>query len=118
MVSYASTKIEGKHLLVNEISQLTQEMISCQNLGTFNKIISVHEEIIAKTLKYEKVKQKYFKDFWGEVKSLGAWGGDFAMVTSDRSPSETRDYFNEKGFTTFIPFSEIARTDYLIDKNS
>jgi hypothetical protein len=69
-------------------------------------------------LKYEKVKDKFFKDYWGQVKSLGAWGGDFAMVTSDRSPSETRDYFAEKGFTTFIPFSEISRTESTIERHS
>ena len=115
--SFSSTKIEGKNLFVNEVTQLTQEMISCQNLGTFNKIILAHEDIIASALKYEKVKDKYFKDFWGQVKSLGAWGGDFAMVTSDRTPSETRDYFFDKGFTTFIPFSEIARTDNYSERN-
>ena len=117
VLSFEATKIEGKNFLVNEVTQLTQEMISCQNLGTFNKIILAHEEIIAAALKYEKVKDKYFKDFWGQVKSLGAWGGDFAMVTSDRTPSETRDYFFEKGFTTFIPFSEIARTDNYSERN-
>lgn len=107
--AFAATHIEGKNQIINEITQLTQEMISCQNLGTFNKIIQTHENIISSALKYQKVKDKHFSDYWGEVKSLGAWGGDFAMVTSDREPSETRDYFYNKGFETFIPYSEIAQ---------
>jgi hypothetical protein len=100
------------------VTQLTQEMISCQNFGTFNKIIRAHEDIISTSLKYEKVKDKYFKDFWGEVKSLGAWGGDFAMVTSDRTPSETREYFNQKGFDTFISYSEIVKKDLFVDRHA
>lgn len=111
VLKYQETNIEGKSAIVNEISQLTMEMITTQNLVTFNKIIATHEDIVGSALKYEKVKDKYFSDYWGEVKSLGAWGGDFVLVTSDREPSVTRDYFNFKGFTTFIPFSEIICTD-------
>jgi mevalonate kinase len=111
--AYESRTIDGKASIVNDLTSLTQEMIACQSFATFNKIIISHEDIISRALGYEKVKDTYFKDFWGEVKSLGAWGGDFAMVTSDRSPSETRDYFSEKGFGTFIPFHEIARKSEL-----
>lgn len=111
--AYSAKTIDGKASIINDLTSLTQEMIACNSLTTFNKIIISHEDIIAKSLGYEKVKDKYFKDFWGEVKSLGAWGGDFAMVTSDRSPSETREYFYEKGFGTFIPFHEIScRTEF------
>jgi mevalonate kinase len=116
--AFNETQIEGKNIIVNDVTQLTQEMISCQNFGTFNKIIRAHEDIISTSLKYEKVKDKYFKDFWGEVKSLGAWGGDFAMVTSDRTPSETREYFNQKGFDTFISYSEIVKKDLFVDRHA
>ncbi len=108
---YNQTNIQGKNSIVTEISQLSMEMVSCQSLNIFNKILKTHEDIISSSLKYEKVKDKFFGDFWGEVKSLGAWGGDFALVTSDRTPSETRDYFNERGFSTLIPFTEIVRYD-------
>lgn len=110
--AFSTTKVEGRNSVVSDITHLTNEMISCQNFETFNKIIKSHEDVIATSLKLEKVKNKFFSDFWGEVKSLGAWGGDFAMVTSERPFQETREYFYEKGFGTFIPFSEIVRKDY------
>lgn len=102
-------KIKGKDLIAREITQLTREMIDCQNLTTFNKIIATHEDIVGRALGYEKAKDLRFSDYWGEVKSLGAWGGDFVLVTSDREPRETREYFDNKGYSTIIPFHEIVR---------
>lgn len=111
VIKFNETKIDNKAQIVGEISQLTREMIHANDLVTFNKIIRSHEAIISQALNYDKVKDLYFKDYWGEVKSLGAWGGDFTMVTSDRSPQETREYFEEKGFTTVIPYSEIIYSE-------
>ncbi|WPU63144.1 GYDIA family GHMP kinase [Peredibacter starrii] len=111
VVKYTDMKIEGKSQIVAEISQLTKEMIHANDLVTFNKIIKSHEDIVASALKYEKVKDLHFSDYWGEVKSLGAWGGDFALATSNRAPQETREYFENKGFTTVIPFTEIVRSE-------
>lgn len=108
---FEEAKGDGKFQVVQEISQLTHEMINAQNLVTFNKVMAAHEDIVSSTLKLTKVKDELFSDFWGGVKSIGAWGGQFVLVTSDREPSETRDYFNQKGFQTLIPFSEIVRTD-------
>ena len=104
---YQALKIENKNKAIVEISQLTREMIHAKDLITFNKVIFNHEAIVADALGYTKVRDLHFSDFWGEVKSLGAWGGDFALVTSDRLASETRDYFNDRGFGTVIPFTEI-----------
>lgn len=113
IVKYAEAKIENKDKIISELTDLTNEMISANDLKTFNKILINHEDIIAHALHYSKVKDLYFKDFWGEVKSLGAWGGDFALVTSDRAPQETRNYFVNKNFTTVIPYQEIIRSELL-----
>ena len=51
-----------------------------------------------------KVKEIHFEDFSGVVKSLGAWGGDFAMVISRNNP---KDYFASKGFDTVLSYDEM-----------
>jgi mevalonate kinase len=116
--SFAEARTDDKQYIVNEISQLTQEMSTAHSLGTFNKLIIAHEELISSSLKLQRVKDELFSDFWGEVKSIGAWGGDFILVTSDREPSETRDYFANKGFNTFLPFSELVRSESVLDWNA
>jgi mevalonate kinase len=111
VMKYNDMDIENKNQIVSDITQLTREMISAGDIVTFNKIIKNHEDIISRALRYEKVKDLHFKDYWGEVKSLGAWGGDFCLITSDRPHMETREYFVEKGFTTLIAYNEIVMAD-------
>ena len=56
----------------------------------------------------EPVKNKIFPDFWGAIKSLGAWGGDFVLATSSKDEATTKDYFNSKGYHTVLLFSELV----------
>ncbi len=100
-------KIEKEEKLIFEITALTQSLTMCHTLSDFEKLLNEHEDIISKTLHLQKVKDLYFMDYWGSVKSLGAWGGDFVLVTSDRSEVETQRYFKEKGFEVFLRYSDL-----------
>jgi mevalonate kinase len=94
--------------LVAKVSHLTRQFLAAQTLTDFDGLIREHEAIVAETIGLPRAKSLFFNDFWGEVKSLGAWGGDFVLATSDRPLEETRHYFNEKGFEVFLPFSELV----------
>ena len=89
------------------LTEMTNGMLSSNNLFEFERVIEEHEKIVANSLKLERAKNLYFSDYWGEVKSLGAWGGDFVLVTSDRSTKETREYFLQHGYKIFIPYNEM-----------
>ncbi len=93
---------------VEHVTALTREFTHAVTLGAFARAMREHEELVGSVLKTEPVKRERFVDFWGEVKSLGAWGGDFALVASERGPQETRAYFESKGLTTVIPYGELV----------
>ncbi len=106
---YALAPEINRREVAKELSQLTKELIGLKELSSFEKVIKEHELIISKNLNLDRVKNTLFSDYWGEIKSLGAWGGDFILVTSDRTYQETREYFVNKGLDTIIPYKELIR---------
>ena len=94
--------------LLDKISRMTQQFLDARTLEALDAAILEHELLISETLLMPRVKGWFFSDFWGEVKSLGAWGGDFVLVTSARSEAETREYFTEKGLTTILSWKEMV----------
>ncbi|MCU0346598.1 MAG: GYDIA family GHMP kinase [Saprospiraceae bacterium] len=94
--------------LVAKITVLTGRFLAAQTLAEFEELIREHEVLVAETIGLPSAKSLFFNDFWGEIKSLGAWGGDFVLATSDRPMEETRRYFNEKGFEVFLPYDELV----------
>lgn len=105
--SFKALPAEARKAPVETISSLTREITVAADLRHFERVIREHEALVGSALGVTPIKEELFSDYWGEVKSLGAWGGDFALVTSARSVEETRDYFSNKGLNTFIPFREI-----------
>ncbi len=92
----------------NEISALTQDFLTEKDFKNFENLIREHENKIEEIIELPRAKALYFNDFWGEIKSLGAWGGDFILATSDRSFDETKHYFEHKGFTTLLKYADIV----------
>ena len=97
-------KNKASNSIINEISDITSEILVCNSIDRFNKLIEAHELIISKLISKQTVKDLLFKDFDGYIKSLGAWGGDMIMVTSQIDPSK---YFIEKGYSTIFKFKEL-----------
>ncbi len=100
-------KVKNRKTLVSAINDITEEMMDVKTLKSFESLVTKHEEILSSALGYPRIKEDRFPDYWGVVKSLGAWGGDFALVSSDKSAEETTEYFNAKGLESVIPFKEM-----------
>jgi len=97
-------KNKASNSIIEEISNITSEILVCNSIDTFNKLIEAHELIISKLILKPTIKDVLFKDFDGSIKSLGAWGGDMIMITSQVDPS---NYFREKGYSTIFKFEEL-----------
>ena len=90
--------------LVKEISILTQKIVNASNLSEFEKYINQHENLLSQHLEIPKVKDLYFSDYKGSVKSLGAWGGDFVLVTYRLG---VENYFQSRGYHTILKLEEL-----------
>ncbi len=108
---YKALEIKNKQKTINELTHLTDEMIEVTDLSEFESLIHTHENIVSKAISLPRVQDTTFSDYWGAIKSLGAWGGDFCLVTSKRDQQTTMNYFKERGFKTIIPFDEIVCRD-------
>jgi mevalonate kinase len=103
-IAHYKATVTNNDQVISDIRDITLKLIDCSNLNKFDDLIYFHEEIISKTIKQNSVKDLLFKDFKGSVKSLGAWGGDFVLVTSTNNP---KSYFESKGFNTVIPYADM-----------
>ena len=92
----------------DHISKISSAIPNAKDLKVFEEFLREHDQLISRSLKLPTVQESYFKDFWGTVKSLGAWGGDFVLVTSERSDKETRKYFADKGFSVIYSYDELV----------
>lgn len=90
--------------LIFEFSDLTRRFLNSKNIIDFQICIKEHESILSKELNTISIKKKLFDDYMGEIKSLGAWGGDFVLVTGNKS---TLQYFKEKGYKTILSYSDM-----------
>jgi mevalonate kinase len=93
---------------IEKITQITKAMIIADSLEEFESLMIEHENIISTVLQLPKAKDVYFSDFEGEVKSLGAWGGDFVLLTWRHESRQLKDYLEQKGFKTLFGFKEIV----------
>lgn len=104
---YKSLQID-KAPIIQSLDDLTDRIMHAKTLGAFEALLGEHEALIAEVLQMQPVKAQRFSDYWGQVKSLGAWGGDFALVTSDKNAEKTKDYFISRGYDVMFPFDELV----------
>jgi len=90
--------------MIPKIDAITTAIAATNDLQQFGTLLEKHEILLSDILEMETVKERFFYDFKGILKSLGAWGGDFVLAVSKNNPEE---YFKDKGFPVIIPYSEM-----------
>ena len=93
---------------IEYINELTNNLLLSDNLDDAIQVLEEHEIFMSSILKIQSIKIRMFPDFIGTMKSLGAWGGDFALVTSPLHFDEVKGYFRNKGFETLFKFEDIV----------
>jgi len=90
---------------IEAVSNLSEAFVKATSAKGLGKIMREHEAIIGGIIKQEPVQKQLFPDYFGDVKSLGAWGGDFVLATGTE---DTPSYFKKKGFETVLSYKEMV----------
>lgn len=116
IAKYRQLEIDDKEKLVQAVNRITRKILKTMDLGEFNELIFEHEQLMSSILGIEPIKQARFADYHlGEIKSLGAWGGDFALI-STTDAARAREYFLNRGIDIFISYDELILQTMLFQK--
>ncbi|MCA1746113.1 MAG: hypothetical protein LC655_00340 [Bacteroidales bacterium] len=89
-------------------STLTYQMLKAKTADEFGKLMMKHEERLSEILQMPVLKEERFHDLDGYVKSLGAWGGDFALLVTRWNKEELSSYLPKKGIDTWFSYRELV----------
>ncbi|MFO7864580.1 MAG: GYDIA family GHMP kinase [Salinivirgaceae bacterium] len=95
---------------INRINRISESWISAGTIEDIMELMKEHEEIMSHILDIPPI-QKQFPDFNGQLKSLGAWGGDFMLAVSELSGADIIDYFAGKDRPTMFNWTEIVKNE-------
>ncbi|SDG45494.1 GYDIA family GHMP kinase [Psychroflexus sediminis] len=105
IANYKTTRPNGLEKFISEINKITQDFQNVESLEMAQELIDSHEQCLSEILQIKPVQSRLFPDFKGHIKSLGAWGGDFVMVLSEKDPTH---YFRNKGLNTILSFEDMS----------
>jgi len=90
------------------ISSISEQIVTANSLPDFEQLLNEHEKIMSGILKRPTVKSLLFNNYEGTVKSLGGWGGDFVLLTSNQSDSSFRAEIKKRGFPVVFGYDELV----------
>jgi hypothetical protein len=88
------------------VSQLSSDICNAGSPDELIRLVDEHERLIGSILGAEPIARR-FQSFPGTVKSLGAWGGDFAMFVSALDPVEVISYLHGHGFLHIFQYNDL-----------
>ena len=104
---YKSKKNKLTQDIIEQFKSINEKIVITDNLKEFEQCLTMHELLISKLIDIEPIKNRLFKDYdKGIVKSLGAWGGDFVLVTGTKN---AMSYFLNKGYKTIFEYSKLIK---------
>ena len=101
---------------IQDMNQLTRSFCNVNVISSFNELIIEHEQLVSGLIQQPRIKDTHFSDFEGEIKSLGAWGGDFILVSSDLPGEKVRQYFAEKELEICFDYQSFIQNAHSISQ--
>jgi mevalonate kinase len=92
---------------IEAFTRLTEDMFKASKIKTLINLVNNHELLMSEHLGQESPLQAIFKDSTIGMKSLGAWGGDFALLIIPNK--QQVDYLKLNNPGTFFSWNEVIR---------
>ncbi|MGB9746931.1 MAG: GYDIA family GHMP kinase [Bacteroidales bacterium] len=108
---HLETVLSAPQPLLDQIAGLTDRFVTATQIEEFEECMHLHERIVGKVLGKTPVKEERFSDFNGQIKSLGAWDGDFIMVTWKEDFFSLHSYMRKKNAGPVFSFDELILHD-------
>jgi mevalonate kinase len=93
---------------IHDINAITKAMLAATELREFRRLMKNHEKIMAGVLGIPPLSYKILSDFDGDMKSLGAWGGDFIMLATDMPREYVVSWLRKKEMNVWFTYEDIA----------
>jgi hypothetical protein len=91
---------------IDEVSEISLLICGAKSYDELFRLTEEHESVLSTILKREPIARR-FPGFPGTAKSLGAWGGDFAMFVSGQEPAEVIRILHTMGFQKVFTYNDI-----------
>ncbi|RCU44045.1 30S ribosomal protein S6 [Chryseobacterium lacus] len=91
--------------LIHELSEITKAVFLAKTIDELTLYMNRHELLISSFLGIETAKEKYFPQYGGFIKSLGAWGGDFVLASKF---GDYKKYFSDRNFTRIFEWRDLV----------
>lgn len=99
---------ESSPEFLEKISTLSTDMSKAESLDELQGIMIVHENLLSKRLLHRTLNDVYFSDNKKVVgKSLGGWGGDFALIATEVPEEELKTYLLTKELDVVLSWDEM-----------
>jgi len=96
------------HTHIAKITALTHEILHADNLTVMENALKAHEILMSEILQRPTIQSERFTNYDGVVKSLGAWGGDFVLVTTRSDEASFRKQMHHMGFPVVYSFEQLV----------
>ncbi len=94
---------------IQTVTSITRQITVASSLREFEQLLHEHEKLMSGVLKTPPVQQLFFANYkQGVVKSLGAWGGDFVLVTTTADKKTFETQLKKLGFAVVYSYDELV----------
>jgi hypothetical protein len=93
---------------IETVTSITNEIVKCKTVEEFEILLTEHERLMSQILDTPSIKSSYFPRLKGCVKSLGAWGGDFVLITSRLTKAAFAEQMKKLGFPVSYAYHDLV----------